>query len=176
MKTLFWLLTIGTAQAGLTTYTDLDLFTLDLPGVIQTQTLGQTVVLLNTAAPREFSTGSPMIAAGLTLDTRPAGPGAGIKFSVRYADGTVEDVGFWYADIVGFRGVIATRPFMALLVNAGESWRTGLIQETITFSTFTTGKNSPPSPEPLPSHMPEPGGLLLVPAGLGVIWWKRRNR
>jgi len=90
MKTLLLILTIGTAQAALTTFTDLDTFTLATPEVMQTSAIGQTVVLYNFGqAPLEFSTGSPMTAAGLTVDTRPAGPGAGFNLAVRYGAGGI---------------------------------------------------------------------------------------
>lgn len=164
---LLSLLMIATAGAAPTAYTDLDLFKNALPFPLETQAIGQTIVLFPGAAGVEYATGQPLFAAGLLLDTTPAGPGTGIDLSIRLANGTEQHVGFWGGDgsnVIGFRGVITTSPFQALILRTG--WYGAGVKETVTIVTsFFDGPDNPGET----ATTPEPGSRALFGFGFLIL-------
>ncbi len=162
-----FLLTVPAFAAPFTIYTSLSEFGGSLTTTPIVSSVNETPVLMWGLVERVYSTGSPMLAAGLMVDTTPAGPGRGLELLVRWMDGSVQTIGFWGGDgthVIGFRGVITTSPFQELILRTGDPQHYG-IQETVTIGAFYSLGDVPNI-----THTPEPSTLVLLGCGAALLF------
>jgi hypothetical protein len=168
MKLFFFLAAAVLGRGAiLTTYNTAAAF-VSFAGAVQTVTLEQTTVLVYQSTEWSWSPGGLVSAAGVWIDTTPAGPGQGVQMLVRFADNSEQIAGFWGGDcsnVVGFRGVSSSVPFQSLVLRTGGPSFCG-IQETLTLSDpvfAVVGSDDPPA------YAPEPGGAALGALGLAAL-------
>lgn len=175
MRLIGLLLLLATGlSASVVTYTNFQNFRAS-SGPLQYEPVNETFVLfpLGDVVTFEFA---PTKAAGLWIDTTPAGPGSGVKLGVQYLNDVVEWAGFWGGNgtnVIGFLGVVSTDLIKGIVLGTGTFANYGNKETSfVPWVKHAIDQDAPPA------STPEPGTLAMAGISflLMAIYGRSRRR